>query len=77
MDQRYFKYVVVLIMTYDELRKSLDFVCEEKQRIENKLIILQQRNFDLQDKIYTAIAILNKGDIEKAIKILKKVLYEK
>lgn len=64
-------------MTYDELRKSLDFVSEEKQRIENKLILLQQRNFELQDKIYSAIEILNKGNIDKAIKVLKKVLYEK
>lgn len=64
-------------MTYNEIRKSLDFVCEEKQRIENKLILLQQRNFELQDKIYTAIEILNKGNTEKALKVLKKVLYEK
>lgn len=44
---------------------------------DKKLIILQQRNYELQDKILTAIELLNKGNIDKAIKILKKVLYEK
>lgn len=47
------------------------------QDSEKKLIILQQRNYELQDKIYTAIELLNKGNIEKALKVLKKVLYEK
>ena len=63
MDQRYYKYVVVQIMTQGEY--------------ERKLIILQQRNYDLQDKILTAIELLKKGNIEKALKILKKVMYEK
>ena len=63
MDQRYYKYVVVQIMTQGEF--------------ERKLIILQQRNYDLQDTILTAIELLKKGNIEKAIKILKKVMYEK
>ncbi len=44
---------------------------------DKKLIILQQRNYELQDKILTAIELLNKGNIDKALKILKKVLYEK
>ena len=44
---------------------------------ERKLIILQQRNYDLQDSILTAIELLKKGNIEKALKVLKKVLYEK
>lgn len=44
---------------------------------EKRLIILQQRNFDLQDKILTAIELLKKGNTDKALKVLKKVLYEK
>lgn len=44
---------------------------------DKRLIILQQRNYDLQDKILTAIELLKKGNNEKALKILKKVLYEK
>lgn len=44
---------------------------------DKRLIILQQRNFDLQDKILTAIELLKKGNTDKAIKVLKKVLYEK
>ena len=47
------------------------------QDSDKRLILLQQRNYDLQDKIYTAIELLKKGNIDKAIKILKKVLYEK
>ena len=43
---------------------------------EKRLIILQQRNFDLQDKILTAIELLKKGNTDKALKVLKKVLYE-
>lgn len=44
---------------------------------DKRLILLQQRNYDLQDKIYTAIELLKKGNVDKALKILKKVLYEK
>ena len=43
---------------------------------DKRLILLQQRNYDLQDKIYTAIELLKKGNTEKALKVLKKVLYE-
>lgn len=46
-------------------------------KLEVKLINLQQRNYELQDKILTAIELLKKGNIEKALKLLKKVLYEK
>lgn len=62
MDQRYYKYVAVQIMVQDN---------------DKRLIILQQRNFDLQDKILTAIELLKKGNTEKALKVLKKVIYEK
>ena len=61
MDQLY-RYVVVKIMISNN---------------DKQLIILQQRNFDLQDKILTAIELLKKGNTEKALKVLKKVLYEK
>lgn len=44
--------------------------------LELKLINLQQRNADLKNAIYNAIELLKKGNNEKALKILKKVLYE-
>ena len=44
---------------------------------DKRLIILQQRNFDLQDKILTAIELLKKGNNDKALKVLKKVIYDK
>ena len=47
------------------------------QDSDKHLILLQQRNYELQDKILTAIELLKKGNIEKALKVLKKVLYEK
>lgn len=43
---------------------------------DKQLIILQQRNYDLQETILKAIEILKKGNTDKALKILKKVLYE-
>lgn len=61
MDHVFFKYVQVLIMTQDN---------------DKRLILLQQRNYDLQETILKAIEILKEGNIEKALKILKKVLYE-
>ena len=60
--ERLFNFVVVKIMTQDN---------------DKRLILLQQRNYDLQDKILTAIELLKKGNVDKALKILKKVLYEK
>lgn len=44
---------------------------------DKRLILLQQRNYDLQETILKAIEIIKEGNIEKALKILKKVLYEK
>ena len=43
---------------------------------DKQLIKLQQRNYDLQETILKTIEILKEGNIEKALKILKKVLYE-
>ena len=57
----YFKCVMVKIMISNN---------------DKQLIILQQRNYELQETILKAIEILKEGNIEKAIKILKKVLYE-
>lgn len=62
MDQS-FKYVVAKLTIMNNL--------------ELKLVNLQQRNYELQDKILTAIELLKKGNTEKALKVLKKVLYEK
>lgn len=63
MDQKSFKYVLVMIMTSNNL--------------EVKLIKLQQRNYDLKWTILTSIELLKKGNSEKALKLLKKVIYEK
>lgn len=62
MDHVFYKYVQVLIMTQDN---------------DKRLILLQQRNYELQETIFKAIEILKEDNIEKALKILKKVLYEK
>lgn len=45
--------------------------------LEVKLIKLQQRNYDLKWTILTSIELLKKGNSEKALKLLKKVIYEK
>lgn len=47
------------------------------QDSDKRLILLQQRNWELQNKIFTAIELLKKGNVDKALKVLKKVLYEK
>ena len=60
MDHGYFKYALVLLMN----------------KLEIELIKLQERNYDLKHTIFNAIELLKKGNSEKAIKILKKVLYE-
>lgn len=57
MVAKFYKYVMVKVMISNN---------------EKQLIILQQRNYDLQDTILTAIELLKKGNIEKALKILKK-----
>lgn len=45
--------------------------------LEKKNIILQQRVHDLQWTVLTAIELLEKENDKKALKVLKKVLYEK
>lgn len=44
--------------------------------LEVRLIKLQQINHDLKWSILTAIELLKKGNTEKALKVLKKVMYE-
>ena len=60
----FFKYVQDMIMMSNNL-------------LEVKLIKLQQRNYDLKWTILTVIELLEKGNTKKALKLLKKVLYEK
>ena len=60
MDHGYFKYVLVKHMN----------------KLEIELVKLQERNYDLKNTIFNAIELLKKGNSEKALKILKKVLYE-
>ena len=62
MDHGFYKYVVERIMTSNNL--------------EVRLIKLQQINHDLKWSILTAIELLKKGNTEKALKVLKKVMYE-
>lgn len=42
------------------------------QDSDKRLILLQQRNYDLQETILKVIEILKEGNIEKALKILKR-----
>lgn len=64
MDQLSFKYVVVKIMT------------QSNESLEQRNIKLQQRIFDMNWSILKAIELLEKENNKKALKILKKVLYE-
>lgn len=48
-----------------------------KNNLEHKNIILQQRIFSMNWTILTCIELLKKGNTEKALKLLKKVVYEK
>lgn len=45
--------------------------------LEKRNIILQQRIYDLKWTILTVIELLEKGNTNKAIKFLKKSVYEK
>lgn len=40
-------------------------------------IKLQQRVFDLEDIVLSVIELIKKGNSEKGLKLLKKVMYEK
>ena len=45
--------------------------------LEQKNIILQQRIFNMNWTILTCIELIKKGNSEKALKLLKKIVYEK
>ena len=62
MDQRYSRYVVVKLTM---------------NNIEIKNVKLQQRVHDLEWTILSCIELIKKGNNEKALKLLKKVIYEK
>ena len=64
MDQ-WFKYAVELIMM------------PNRENLEQRNIKLQQRVYDLKWTILSAIELINKGNVEKAMKLLKKAVYEK
>ena len=58
--------------------KKLHFIVKDnKGKLEQRNIELQQRIFDLNWTISTCIDLLKEGNSEKALKLLKKVLYEK
>lgn len=58
------KYVVVQIMT------------SNKEALEQRNVILQKKIFDMRWSILKCIDLLQADKPEKALKILKKVLYE-
>lgn len=60
----YCKYVQDMIMT------------PSKESLEQKNILLQQQIFDMRWKLLKIVDLLEKGNNDKAIKMLKKVLYE-
>ena len=82
--EAYYKYVLVKIMTQNKFYnikkldtikgKKLHFVV--KENLEAKNIRLQQRVHDLEYTTLTVIELLKKGNNEKALKLLKKVMYE-
>lgn len=82
MDQRYYKYVLVRLMSkfYDMSKldkdKKITFIIgTRKQKLEQRNIELQQRLFNIEWNIDTVIKMLESGNNEKALKLLKKVRY--
>lgn len=78
----YYKYVLVKIMSKIHDFKKLDpnmkinfIIGSRKQKLEQRNIELQQRLFDIKWHLDTVLELLEKGNVEKAIKILKKVIY--
>lgn len=55
--------------------KKLHFTV--KENLEAKNIRLQQRVYDLEWTTLTVIELIKKENYEKALKLLKKVMYEK
>ena len=89
MVQRLFKYVLVKLMKgkfYDltniDKQKRINFIIGEREHgknnyLEKRNIQLQQRIYDMKWTIDTCINLLKEGNSEKALKLLKKVVYEK
>ena len=84
MDLKYYKYVLVKLMSkfYDISKldkyknKDLHFIIKDnKEKLEQRNIELQQRMFDIKWHIDTVIKMLQEGNNEKALKLLKKVMY--
>ena len=59
----------------DKIPPVLNFVVQEN--LEKKNIVLQQRIYDMKWTILACVELLEKGNSEKALKLLKKVVYEK
>jgi len=56
--------------------KKLHFIIKDnKERLEQRNIELQQRIFNIKWNIDTVIKMLEEGNNEKALKLLKKVMY--
>ena len=49
---------------------------DNKERLEQRNIELQQRIYELKWHIDTIIKVLESGNNEKALKLLKKVMYD-
>lgn len=82
--EAYYKYVLVKIMTRNKFYdiKKLDVIKNKKlhfvvkENLEAKNIRLQQRVHDLEWTTLTVIELIKKENYEKALKLLKKVMYE-
>lgn len=90
MVQRSFKYVLVKLMnnkfhdlTKIDKEKQINFITarrikdNNRRTLELKNIELQKRIYDMKWTIDTCINLLKEGNSEKALKLLKKVVYEK
>lgn len=56
--------------------KNLHFIIKDnKEKLEQRNIELQQRIFNIKWNIDTVIKMLESGNNEKALKLLKKVMY--
>lgn len=90
MVQRSYKYVLVKHMKskfYDltkvDKNKQINFIIakrikdDNRKTLELKNIELQQRIYDMKWTIDTCISLLKEGNSEKALKLLKRVVYEK
>lgn len=67
-------------LTNIDKQKRIEFIYGRKNQdksLETRNIELQKRIFDLNWTISTCIDLLKEGNSEKALKLLKKVFYEK